>query len=238
MTGSTTTTRRCLNASLNVLIGLSIVAITPDRSDAGNLTRAFLRGAGRSLERSVGLALGRSAGRTAEKSLARGIERAAARSAKKKAASRAGKAARRSATRSIDRRAMRSTSSSVTADFRLKKARAFDAYRDARTPAKPLRRGRTVERYVTRREAAKEMKTGVPGGVHTTATITNPPKSAAEAAKRFGITPDHKIALKVALPKGHPVKRNMVAGGEAGIVELRLDKGASTKAILGYRELP
>jgi hypothetical protein len=97
-----------------------------------------------------------------------------------------------------------------------------DLQRDKRTLATTNPRDRTVHRYTTKERAAKEAKSGIPGGSHMTAEgRRGRPLGPQEAEKKYGLKPGQaQVRETIRLPKGQPLKHNKTTGGKAGVGEI------------------
>ncbi len=96
-----------------------------------------------------------------------------------------------------------------------------DATRDAKTPAKPLKRNTVVTRYTNRELAAKERREGIPPGKHMTAPAgPGRPLGPKEAQRRYGLAKAPDAREMIELPKGQSVRRNKVIGGKPGEGEI------------------
>jgi len=110
--------------------------------------------------------------------------------------------------------------------------RRRDAARDAKAPAKPLPRGRTVYRYTTKRRAQEETKKGIPPGAHMTsrAPVGRPP-GAGRAKQQYGLNRRPEVRETVHVPQGQPAKLNKALGGAPGKGELTSSRRIPPKSI-------
>lgn len=142
-----------------------------------------------------------------------------------KAASKA--AARKAATK----KAVKVRSASTRKDYN--KIEARDIARDNKTQAKPLEQNRTVYRYTSKENAKAAQKKGLHANSHMTSGVSKGrPLTSEKAQKRFGLEnpPDTRLTIKI--PKGHPVKKNKVIGGEAGWGEITSPKKIPAKQVI------
>jgi hypothetical protein len=111
-----------------------------------------------------------------------------------------------------------------------------DLARDRLTAAKPLRKSTKVFRYTSAARARKEAASGIKKGSHFTARAgRGRPLSSKKAMRRYGLPKRPQARETVILPKGAPVRRNKVLGGEPGIGEIstakRVPAGAVKKVV-------
>jgi len=103
----------------------------------------------------------------------------------------------------------------------LRAALARDARRDAATKAAPLKAERRVWRYTSKREAARELKNGVPAGAHMTPGVRpGRPPGAATAQRQYGLPKAPEARMKIRLNRGTPVAHNKALAGQPGRGEL------------------
>ncbi len=115
-----------------------------------------------------------------------------------------GKAMARGTAKSASRALRRNMSSTLRRDL----------LRDRRTPAKVLTKDRTVFRYVTRKQAQRELRTGLRPGSHMTSRATpGRPLSPANAQRRYGLPKKPQERETIRLPRGTRVRTNRVVGG-------------------------
>jgi len=96
-----------------------------------------------------------------------------------------------------------------------------DAARDARLVAKPLASERTVFRYTTPTQAARDARDGVSAGLHMTSRGgPGRPLSGTAARERFGLAGVPTVRETIRLPKGQSVKIGKAIGGKPGVGEL------------------
>jgi len=107
-----------------------------------------------------------------------------------------------------------------------------DAARDVRLVAKQLAKGRTVFRFTTRQQAAKEVKMGVKAGSHLTSRGgPGRPPSAEAARKRYGLSRPPEVRETIRLPRGQPTKLGKVIGGSRGVGEATSTKTVPADAV-------
>lgn len=131
------------------------------------------------------------------------VERAAVRAAEQRAA-------RRAALRAAEQR-----------QVALREALAKDARRDGATKAVPLSAERRVWRYTSKREAERELKSGVPAGAHMTPSVRpGRPPSAATAQNQYGLPRMPEARLTIRLHRGTRIAHNKALAGAPGRGEL------------------
>ncbi len=114
-----------------------------------------------------------------------------------------------------------------------------DAARDAATAAKPLPAPRTVHRYTTAEQAAREAKHGLSPGTHMTPNaVSGRPLTSQHAQGRYGLPTSPQVRETIELPKGYPVRHNKALGGEPGRGELTSPQHLPPGAIRGIVPLP
>lgn len=94
-----------------------------------------------------------------------------------------------------------------------------DVMRDRATPARPLPRPRTAERYTTREQARRELHRGIPPGRHMAPAHPGRPLSPEHAQKKYGLPRTPQVRESVRLPAGQPVRPNKTLGGAPGVGE-------------------
>ena len=110
--------------------------------------------------------------------------------------------------------------------------RRLDQARDARTPAKPLPKDRTVYRYTTKKRAEQESSKGIPPRVHMTSRgAAGRPLSANHAQSQYGLGRKPEVRETIRVPQGQPSKLNKVYGGKAGKGELTSTKRVPGKSV-------
>jgi hypothetical protein len=153
----------------------------------------------------------------AERAAVRAAEQQAARQAAAKAAQQ--QAAKQAAAKAAEQQAARQVA--------LRAALIRDARRDAATKVVPLSAERRVWRYTSKREAAQELKAGVPAGAHMTSKSgPGRPPSGATAQRQYGLPKAPEVRMKIRLDRNTPVKHNKALGGEPGRGEV-----TSTQAV-------
>jgi len=131
----------------------------------------------------------------------------------------AARGARRSASRSMER---------AFANLRR------DAARDRLLPAKALTRPRSVFRYTSPAQAAREAKVGIPARSHFTSRAgPGRPLSGSAAQKRYGLPRIPLVRERITLPAGQPVRAGRAIGGSPGIGELTSPKPLPPGAVRG-----
>ena len=98
--------------------------------------------------------------------------------------------------------------------------KAFDLKRDRRTPPRPLKQQRTVDRYTQSATASSELKRGIPPNRHMTSASTRRPLTANSAKLRLGLSTKPDVVERIRLPKNTPLHFNKVVGGKPGYGEI------------------
>lgn len=115
---------------------------------------------------------------------------------------------------------------------------ARDAARDAAKASVPLANGRTVYRYVTSRQGAREATKGIAANSHFTSRASQGrPLGAAGAQRRFGLPQEPQKRMTVRLPKNTDVRFNKVIGGKPGYGEITVVKPLPRQSISDARQL-
>jgi hypothetical protein len=113
----------------------------------------------------------------------------------------------------------------------MKKILRQDLARDVTTAARPLAKPRTVFRYTSSAQAAREAEQGLAADTHMT-SVARPgrPLSAEAAQRRYGLAnpPEARETLKL---DGQMVRFNKVLGGKAGYGEITSPKEIAKEAI-------
>lgn len=113
-----------------------------------------------------------------------------------------------------------------------------DFERDALTPAKALPAARTVQRYTSARQAAREARLGLSPGTHMTPGLRlGRPLSDAGAARRYGLPRNPTVRETIALPKGTPIRANKALAGKRGVGELTSSNDIPPGAIVRIDKL-
>ena len=113
-----------------------------------------------------------------------------------------------------------------------------DFERDALTPAKVLPAARTVQRYTSARQAAREARLGLSPGTHMTPGLRlGRPLSRAGAARRYGLQQNPTARETIAIPKGTPIRANKALAGKRGVGELTSSHGIPPSAIVRIDKL-
>lgn len=146
------------------------------------------------------------------------VERAAVRAAEQQAA-------RRAALRAAEQRVVGAEAQAARVQAQrqvaLREALAKDARRDGATKAVPLSAERRVWRYTGKREAERELKSGVPAGAHMTPSVRpGRPPSAATAQNQYGLPRMPEARLTIRLHRGTPTAHNKALAGRPGRGEL------------------
>jgi len=98
--------------------------------------------------------------------------------------------------------------------------RAFDLKRDRRTPLRPLKKERTVDRYTRSATASNELRRGIPPNRHMTSVSTRRPLTGSSAKLRLGLSTKPDVVERIRLPKSTPLHFNKVVGGKPGYGEM------------------
>lgn len=118
---------------------------------------------------------------------------------------------------------------------------AYDKLRDKTLPVKPLAQEKSVYRFhPTVAQARQEMRKGVPGGSHLTATGpgVGRPIGGATAQSRLGLAQRPTARTTVTLPAGIKVKQGKVLGGQAGYGEIVPVRRVRPEYVSDLRVLP
>jgi hypothetical protein len=114
----------------------------------------------------------------------------------------------------------------------MKKTLRADLIRDRATVAKTLTKPRTVFRYTSRVQSAREAKQGLAPRTHMTSTAgPGRPLSAQAAQKRYGLPSTPQVRETLRLDGNQAVKLNKALGGQPGYGELTSPKRISPKSI-------
>jgi hypothetical protein len=125
--------------------------------------------------------------------------------------------AERGATRAA-RGAVRGLGRATRAD--VESAFKREAARDARIVAKPLSKSRTVFRYTTREQSARELERGLAPRTHMTSRGgRGRPRSAASARARYGLPRSPEVRETLRLPAGQRLKLGKAVRGAPGVGE-------------------
>ena len=109
----------------------------------------------------------------------------------------------------------------IPSDSSYKALKQRDAERDSKLKAKPLERTRSVNRWVTPKQASHEKKSGIAPDRHfTSSSHSGRPESAANAKSRYGLGANRTVRETVVLPKGSMMKKGKAIGGEPGRGEI------------------
>ena len=107
-----------------------------------------------------------------------------------------------------------------------------DAARDARTAVRSLPREKTVFRYTSRSQVARELRTGLAPGTHMTAKGGSGRALGAGAAQaRYGLPKRPEVRETVRLPAGFPARSNKSIGGSVGVGEITSPKRVPSAAV-------
>jgi hypothetical protein len=97
---------------------------------------------------------------------------------------------------------------------------------------KPLSVPRTVNRYTSRAQAARELKGGLRPNSHMTPnSILGRPLTGPNAQSRYGLPKKPEVRERIELPKGMLLRHNRATGAARGIGEITSPKKVPPSAI-------
>jgi len=221
-----TTLSRCLILCL----ALTLLTAHGTPAEAGMVSRVATKVAARK-------AAQRSALQPAEKRLTLNVERSTARQASKKAETTALAEARAK----VQLAARQERNGQINMAERSRHTYAYDKLRDKSLPVKPLAQEKSVYRYhPSVAQARQEIRQGVPGGSHLTASSSRVgrPIGGATAQSRLGLAQQPVARTTVTLPAGIKVKQGKVLGGQAGYGEIVPVRRVRPEYVSDLRVLP
>ncbi|MFH2124124.1 MAG: hypothetical protein ABIJ50_11670 [Pseudomonadota bacterium] len=223
------TARTTLIKCLILCLSLTLLTTHGTTAQAGMVSRVASKVATRK-------AAQRSAFQATEKRLVVNAERAAARQAGKKAESTALAEAKAKAQLA----ARQERNGQINMAERSRHTYAYDKLRDKSLPVKPLAQKKSVYRYhPSVAQARQEIRQGVPGGSHLTASSSRVgrPIGGATAQSRLGLAQQPAARTTVTLPAGIKVKQGKVLGGQAGYGEIVPVRRVKPKYVSDFRIL-